>query len=283
MAKAKQKRWRCPVCELGILGPLRPRLNDVRRYCLPCSAKTGRLVERYAPADKAKAARVAAKKARPTAGKKKPRRSKLDFMRAGGGTVRVVGGYEVNYWLVARKMLRSKKWGRVVARVAKAKPDSVKREFSWSGVSAERASDWMRWHWDQTVKHKGAGKRSGLVFPRKNDCVKASGNATYKRSCVVLCGNHASNLNVLLHELVHVVHLQHFGASLVNGKRRPHDYVYNMIFLQMAAGFFGYPNNGPYANGWSVGRGYEPTRRVERWLGEQIRNGNQKVTAWLVS
>ena len=46
----KQARWKCPICNDGLLAPTRPRLDDVRRYCLPCSSKSGRLVERIAPA-----------------------------------------------------------------------------------------------------------------------------------------------------------------------------------------------------------------------------------------
>ncbi len=47
---AKQVRWKCEKCNNGLLAPSRPRKNDVRRYCLPCSAKQGTLVERIAPA-----------------------------------------------------------------------------------------------------------------------------------------------------------------------------------------------------------------------------------------
>jgi len=46
----KQVRWKCEKCDDGLLAPSRPRKNDVRRYCLPCSAKQGTLVERIAPA-----------------------------------------------------------------------------------------------------------------------------------------------------------------------------------------------------------------------------------------
>jgi len=46
----KQVRWKCETCDDGLLAPSRPRKNDVRRYCLPCSAKRGTLVERTAPA-----------------------------------------------------------------------------------------------------------------------------------------------------------------------------------------------------------------------------------------
>lgn len=43
------KRWVCPTCGGGVNAPSRPRKDDVRRYCLGCSAKTGRLVERTCP------------------------------------------------------------------------------------------------------------------------------------------------------------------------------------------------------------------------------------------
>ena len=46
----KQVRWKCERCEDGLLAPSKPRLDDVRRYCLPCSSETGKLVERIAPA-----------------------------------------------------------------------------------------------------------------------------------------------------------------------------------------------------------------------------------------
>lgn len=47
---AKNVRWKCPTCDSGVLAPSRPRMNDIRRYCLPCSKKAGVLVERVAPA-----------------------------------------------------------------------------------------------------------------------------------------------------------------------------------------------------------------------------------------
>lgn len=57
---AKQVRWKCPNCDDGLLAPSRPRRNDVRRYCLPCSTKSGRLVDRLAPSlDKQREKRTA--------------------------------------------------------------------------------------------------------------------------------------------------------------------------------------------------------------------------------
>jgi len=46
----KQVRWKCERCGDGLLAPSKPRRDDVRRYCLPCSSETGKLVERIAPA-----------------------------------------------------------------------------------------------------------------------------------------------------------------------------------------------------------------------------------------
>lgn len=45
-----QRRWQCPSCGSGLLAPGRMRRDDTRRFCLSCSAKTGRLVERVCPA-----------------------------------------------------------------------------------------------------------------------------------------------------------------------------------------------------------------------------------------
>jgi len=57
------RRWVCPRCRRGVNAPSRPRMDDVRRYCLPCSAATGRLVERTCPArETAAQARAAAAK-----------------------------------------------------------------------------------------------------------------------------------------------------------------------------------------------------------------------------
>lgn len=44
------RRWVCPLCSDGVHAPDRPRRDDARRFCLKCSAKTGRLVERTCPA-----------------------------------------------------------------------------------------------------------------------------------------------------------------------------------------------------------------------------------------
>jgi hypothetical protein len=46
----KQVRWKCAKCDSGVLAPSKPRKDDIRRYCLPCSEEAGRLQMRVAPA-----------------------------------------------------------------------------------------------------------------------------------------------------------------------------------------------------------------------------------------
>lgn len=77
MTAPKQARWVCPRCNVGRLAPTRPRRDDVRRYCLPCSEATGRLVERVAPsierkrAASSEASRARAASKRSTAAKRR--------------------------------------------------------------------------------------------------------------------------------------------------------------------------------------------------------------------
>lgn len=63
MAKPTRRRWKCQLCEDVVLAPTRPRRDDVRRFCLDCSKKTGRLVERVCPTLDAKRAKKNEKRA----------------------------------------------------------------------------------------------------------------------------------------------------------------------------------------------------------------------------
>lgn len=68
----KQVRWKCPICESGLLAPSRPRKDDARRYCLTCTAETGRLVERIAPTlEKKRATARATQRAKQTQKRKR--------------------------------------------------------------------------------------------------------------------------------------------------------------------------------------------------------------------
>lgn len=53
------KIWRCPTCDSGARAPDRLDHLDVRRWCLSCSRRTGKLVERTIPSKETEAKRRA--------------------------------------------------------------------------------------------------------------------------------------------------------------------------------------------------------------------------------
>ena len=55
------KRYKCPRCEVGRNAPGRMAPDDVRRFCLPCSEATGKLVTMACPARETAKARTKAK------------------------------------------------------------------------------------------------------------------------------------------------------------------------------------------------------------------------------
>ena len=49
MSAPQRKRFVCPLCEDTRLAPSRMARDDVRRFCLECSERTGKLVARVSP------------------------------------------------------------------------------------------------------------------------------------------------------------------------------------------------------------------------------------------
>ena len=92
------KTWKCPECGSGVRGPERPRKNNVVRFCLPCSAKVGVLVERIIPALEVK--RKAAKK---RASKKAATKRSVASQRLKNR--RMVEGYDMGLVFLATKKL----------------------------------------------------------------------------------------------------------------------------------------------------------------------------------
>jgi len=95
--------WKCPECGKGLRAPGRLRKNDTRRYCLPCSAKTGKLVERVCPAAEKKRG-VAADKAKKRGVRRKCHPDNetgvksLDVVAADPRVVKVWSEGEDGYW-----------------------------------------------------------------------------------------------------------------------------------------------------------------------------------------
>jgi len=92
-------------------------------------------------------------------------------------------------------------------------------------------------------------------------------------------------LQVTLHELVHYMHLSKVRPRVVNGRRRPHDRMFNAMLCQMAKSFWGYDHT-PATSGYSVGRGYAPSNHLEKWLQQQLvkeleNQTKPKILKWL--
>lgn len=86
----KRVRWACPNGCASVLGPQRPRLDDVARFCLGCSAKAGKLVRRTAPALEAERERhVAAVSAKDVAKKSRAAEKSAKYFTVHGVDLRV--------------------------------------------------------------------------------------------------------------------------------------------------------------------------------------------------
>ena len=84
--ETKRVRWDCPNGHPGVLASTRPPKDSIVRYCLICSAQTGRLVLRVAPALERKragaavtaAAKAKAKRERAAAARERKRQAETE-------------------------------------------------------------------------------------------------------------------------------------------------------------------------------------------------------------
>lgn len=79
----------------------------------------------------------------------------------------------------------------------------------------------------------------------------------------------AYNMTTMLHELAHYVHLCTVYPNVVKGRDRCHDRMFNAIMCEMARYFWGYDRT-PMTAGYSIGRGYAPTRHLRGWLTDRL-------------
>lgn len=253
MGKSKRKRWVCPLCNVGKLGLQRPRKNDVIRYCLPCSEKTGRLVERVSPSDiSARKRKEKAKAERKAKASLKPRKTIRDWMKISRYEY-VIDGITYNVMLGASVMCRRQGWEN---------PQRLSRL-------------WKR------TQMNGSGKQSQTSIITMNGR-KRSGSSGWARgdSKITVRLAHSSlsaSLVTLLHELCHI---DQDSIPIINGKRRPHDLAFNLKQMEMAQRMWGY-NVDPEDAGWSVGKGYAPTKDLKYWLHKKIKAKDEKVMKWL--
>lgn len=142
----KQVRWKCERCGDGLLAPSKPRRDDVRRYCLPCSSETGKLVERIAPAleqHRARRVEIARQKKKNERIREKARiEKKMNAPReVAKRKYSIEGEHGMNIkketarlWKMIKKMPQECEWGVRGSRIASTrKPPSVRlMKRGWS-------------------------------------------------------------------------------------------------------------------------------------------------------
>ena len=244
MAKAKQKRWACTQCNKVKLGKLRPRKNDIIRWCLDCSKKTGYLVERVPVVKPKTKTKTKKSKTRKTA------RSWISNPRYQWEAPHAdifCSPKKINLMLAAEVLCKSSGWKRpkVMKELWKRTMNSDSNPIKVQRTHETWASTGRAWF--------GVTMTAGTCFAR--------------------------SLNTLLHELCHVDQKE---VVRVNGVRRPHDLAFNMQQYKMANRLWGYDTL-PEDTGWSTGRGYAPTRHLEKWMVAELKKSDSKLTKWILN
>jgi len=148
----------------------------------------------------------------------------------------------------------------------------------------------MKTLWDRTSKNgRGVENTNSIITiqrSKRNEfsrghCESLVGygfNHGYKR--VHVSGaktNLGHTLVILLHELCHA---DQGNLPTIDGKTRPHDLPFNIQQYKMARKWWGYTTH-PEDAGWSIGKGYAPTKHLRVWLEQKIVDQDPKVMAWL--
>ena len=257
---AKKKRWVCPQCGVGKLGLQRPRKNDIVRYCFPCSEKAGVLVERVSPADinkkKKKEEAVARKKAN---AKPKPRKTTRTWMQIPRYRYELSDGTTPNLMFAASVMCRMSGWNN--PRRLKQLWDRTSKAMRSSDTLTRREKNLIISYTRSTFKNYSTGRAYG----------------DWKVEMMLAHTNIAASLVTLLHELCHIDQDKY---QIVNGKNRYHDLAFNLKQQEMAYKLWGY-NTHPECAGWSIGKGYAPTKHLEGWLEKKIDENDPKVMEWI--
>jgi len=179
----------------------------------------------------------------------------------------------MNVMLAAEKMCKSSHW-----------LDALNAGRAHRGLAGKTECQTAALLWKRTKRSKGACGDAGIRFRKTTKGGwHSSGRGGPSYGVTVSSRRSASRggvLETMLHEIVHVVHLSDMRSPVVQGVRRPHDLDFNLIMCHMAKALWGFPLT-PEQAGFSVGKGYRPSRRLEEWLHEQIKSGNPRVGRWL--
>lgn len=122
-------RWTCPNCSSTKLAPSKPRRDDVRRYCLACSEKTGRLVQRVCPVLQKKALNLQERRARQRENLQRARRSIKELATR---RRKERAAWEAPLRALHNKWQRLKTWGQILDCTLNIKKSSDNGDHGWA-------------------------------------------------------------------------------------------------------------------------------------------------------
>lgn len=295
---ARKVKWHCATCKTNVLGPGRPRMDNMVRYCVPCSVARGFLVTRRRLTDINRETRREAlenelKNDSPNERLEadlrhatRPRVNHRSWMQADSAICFTPMGTTYSIWCIAEYLCKSKRWGKTVERIGRRlagsdKPCVMGKRKHIGQAMIKVVDHHMSQLWKYTAMFNGRkGFKPSIRMKIKGAKFSGRGGPTYGVTCTLplavdgmqtelLAESNAKHLELILHELVHVAHLSVAHCSFSGGKWRAHDLYYNEILCDMAKHFFGFPSTARQA-GWSKGRGYEPSRTLRSWLKREI-------------
>lgn len=254
------KIWRCPNCSTGCRAPARLDRMDARRWCLVCSAKTGRLVEKSVPSRAAEKVReVIARRA--TAEKRQERRAvaeaAFDAKQIELATTPSHHPTAGAAWLRAwtPRIVKLAVWRRAAREYrdsARWSPDVTIRQSNCDRQDVPRASlsAWHAMHYgsydsgegDKVQVYKGRQRASGRAWPWSHRLIMTVGTDS------------ADNLSTLIHELAH----------LAAPNREMHGAIFQLIQLEAVEEL-----TGEKIEGWRRGGEEGRVAVIQRWLDKQ--------------
>lgn len=230
-------RWVCPTCNGGALAPERPRKNDVRRYCLSCSKRTGKLVERVAPVLQARREKAAALRSERT---QRLAQRETESWTVAGIDVRALAhdcwvalGHVVDEFFAARRLFRA------------ALPQVILRR--------RRPRRW---------KYIGSDGEYTRVMPARGTSGWARGHSRVTLLVNPEC-DAAGLLSLVVHDLAHCMHCclrRNRADRTLDG---PHGDTFNRLMVNAAARLWGVTIG--------IGRpGYDATNALEQALRDKV-------------
>ena len=208
------------------------------------------------------------------------------------------GVYSVSFNMAEtfERMCKSKRWKHALL----AGVEDHKREMGYDPkfrVTVVHQRNGYAFHCDRTMKRiiqntmrcRGVRRNSAgpiySVHPGRTSWGGREYGASVATDYRNSLGSVARKMVIILHELTHYMHLRTVYPNVIEGVERCHDRMFNAIMCDMARHFWGYDRS-PMMAGYSVGRGYAPTKHLTKWMTDRLAKElegkeDKRVMGWI--